>query len=361
MAKSAIEWTEYVWNPMTGCTPCSRGCKHCYAKKMAERLRLMGLSKYRNGFTPTFHPGELLRPYLEKTPRVWFVDSMSDLFHLEFSHAQIAAVFAMMGLCSWHKFIVLTKQALRMERWFERVGLILSDFDRWKWFHDALSERLGEAATTTNISTCEAIVEQFKVEHARLPFANVALGVTVENQDNIERIHSLRVIPAACRLVSLEPLVGPVFIAPHIGSLPDLDDGSPGLSLDWVILGGESGSRSAQMLHPNWVRSVRDECIANRVPFFFKQWGDWAPYSDESKYTHGGEENARNEQEWMRDDGVSGSCWIYDDDGSWSNWCGHPGEDMSRVCVFNHWGKKRAGRMLDGRIHNELPEFFGHG
>lgn len=361
MAKSAIEWTENVWNPTTGCSKISRGCKHCYADKMSARLRAMGQPKYVNGFQPTFHPSELLRPYLEKRPLVWFVDSMSDLFHAAFSDDMIAACFAIMGLCTWHKFIVLTKRHDRMQRWFERVKLILRDSDRWRWFHEALGNWLQVAANENNVDASETIIRTFGFEHATIPFPNVALGVSVENQNEVERIRALQVTPAACRLVSLEPLVSQVFIDPFLGPQPDFDDGSPAPSLDWVIVGGESGSPDSQPLHPAWVHKIRDACKLHRIPFFFKQWGEWAPYCDESKFTHCGEEKGSNSQVWMRDDGVRGVCWIVDDDGTWSNYCGEPGEDMGRVHVFNRWGKKRAGRMLGGTYHNALPEFLSHG
>jgi protein gp37 len=109
-------------------------------------------------------------------------------------------------------------------------------------------------------------------------------------------------------------------------------------------------------MHPDWVRSLRDQCQDAGVPFFFGQWGEWGPYVDDEKFTRGGAETGRNAQTWLRDDGEQGVCWIYDDDGTWQNHCGDPGEDMSRVAVLNRWGKKRAGRMLDGRTWDEFPQ-----
>ncbi|MGQ9479788.1 DUF5131 family protein [Chloroflexus sp.] len=213
MATSKIEWTEATWNPLTGCTKISPGCKHCYAERMALRLRAMGVEKYRNGFTLTLHPDVLEEPLTWKKPRMIFVNSMSDLFHKDVPLAFIHQVFDVMRRASWHQFQVLTKRA----------------------------ERLSELAP---------VIDWPK---------NVWMGVSVEHAGYTFRIDHLRQTNAHIKFLSLEPLLGP---------LPDLnlDD------IDWVIVGGESGPHVRPM-QAAWVRDIRDQCIRAGVPFFFKQWG----------------------------------------------------------------------------------------
>ena len=214
MAKrSAIEWTEMTWNPVTGCTKISQGCKHCYAERMAKRLKAMDSSRYTNGFRVTLHPDLLDAPRRWRQPRVVFVNSMSDLFHDDVPLAYIERVFATMQDCPHHTFQVLTKR----------------------------SERLAELAP-----------------HLHWP-ANVWMGVSVEDMRVIHRIEDLRRVPAAVRFLSLEPLIGP------LNSLT-LD------GIHWVIVGGESGPR-ARPLRSEWVESIFRQCRAGGVPFFFKQWG----------------------------------------------------------------------------------------
>ena len=214
MAKrSAIEWTEMTWNPVTGCTKISQGCKHCYAERMAKRLKAMGSVRYTNGFQVTLHPDLLDAPRRWRQPRIVFVNSMSDLFHDEVPLAYIERVFATMRDCSHHTFQVLTKR----------------------------SERLAELAP-------------------RLPWpGNVWMGVSVEDARVVHRIDDLRRVPAAVRFLSLEPLIGP---------LDSLRLGG----IHWVIVGGESGPR-ARPLRSEWVESIFRQCRAAGVPFFFKQWG----------------------------------------------------------------------------------------
>jgi len=211
--KSNIEWTEVTWNPVTGCTKVSPGCKFCYAEAMAKRLKAMDMDRYRNGFELTLQEDLIDLPRRWRKPRTVFVNSMSDLFHREVPDAFIKRVFDTMAAAPKHKFQVLTKRA----------------------------ERLVELAP-------------------ELPWpANIWMGVSVEDQRRMERIGHLAQVPAAVRFLSVEPL------------LEDL----PGLPLDgihWVIVGGESG-RSPRPLDPAWVRDIRDQCVAAEVPFFFKQWG----------------------------------------------------------------------------------------
>lgn len=210
---SSIEWTEATWNPVTGCTKISPGCKHCYAERMAERLQAMGQENYRNGFRLTLQPQMLELPLRWKKPQTVFVNSMSDLFHDDVPAAYIAQVFDVMRRASWHRFQVLTKR----------------------------SERLAELAR--DIEWPE----------------NVWMGVSVESERYSFRIDHLRSTPAAVKFLSLEPLLGP---------LPTLDLSG----IHWVIVGGESGP-GARPMSPAWVRDIRGQCRRARVAFFFKQWG----------------------------------------------------------------------------------------
>lgn len=212
-ARSYIEWTESTWNPVTGCTKISPGCKHCYAERMAFRLKAMGQRNYVNGFQLTVHEHVLEMPLRWKRPKTIFVNSMSDLFHKDVPLEFISKVFAVMVRASHHRFQVLTKRSKRL--------LDLSP---------------------------------------RLPWPrNVWMGVSVENSDYLFRIDHLRQTDAHIKFVSFEPLLGPIH---------DLDlEG-----IDWVIVGGESGPK-ARPMDPDWVREIRDRCLSARVPFFFKQWG----------------------------------------------------------------------------------------
>ena len=213
MAISAIEWTESTWNPLTGCTKISPGCKNCYAERMAKRLKSMGQEKYINGFELTQHPQVLADPLLWKKPQVIFVNSMSDLFHKDVPLSFIKDVFSVMKEAHWHKFQVLTKRA----------------------------ERLAELS-------------------AELEWAeNIWMGVSVENNDYQFRIDHLRTTGAKTKFLSLEPLLGPV---------SDMNLSK----IDWVIVGGESGPKS-RPIQEEWVLDIRDQCLATKVPFFFKQWG----------------------------------------------------------------------------------------
>lgn len=212
-ARSSIEWTESTWNPLTGCTKISPGCKHCYAERMARRLKAMGQPNYADGFNLTLHESALGLPLRWSKPQNVFVNSMSDLFHERVPLEFIVRVFDVMRRASRHRFQVLTKR----------------------------SGRLAEVKPL-------------------LPWpTNVWMGVSVESQEYAFRIDHLRSTPAAVKFLSLEPLLGP---------LPDLDL----QGIDWVIVGGESGP-GARLLDPDWVRDLRDQCTRCAVPFFFKQWG----------------------------------------------------------------------------------------
>lgn len=217
--KTGIEWTEATWNPVTGCTKVSPGCKHCYAERLAVRLQAMGNPRYKNGFALTLHPDQLALPLRWRQPRLIFVNSMSDLFHEAIPDHFIARVFDVMSRADWHVFQILTKR----------------------------SERL--AALAPN-----------------LPWpGHVWQGVSVENARYTRRILHLQAVPSAVRFLSIEPLLGPI---------PNL----PLNGIHWVIVGGESGPK-CRPVNPAWVREIRDQCLAAGVPFFFKQWGGITPKS----------------------------------------------------------------------------------
>ncbi len=213
MAKSTIEWTESTWNPVTGCTKISPGCKHCYAERMARRLQAMGQANYTNGFNLTLQPHMLELPLGWKKPQTIFVNSMSDLFHKDVPYQYIEEVFRIMRQAHWHRFQVLTKRPGRLVR---------------------LSSKLDWAP-------------------------NIWMGVSVETERYRPRIDDLRATDARIKFLSLEPLLGP---------LPDLNLAG----MDWVIVGGESGPK-ARPMDKAWVTSLRDQCHQAKVPFFFKQWG----------------------------------------------------------------------------------------
>jgi protein gp37 len=211
--RSAIEWTELTWNPVTGCSKLSQGCKHCYAERMAGRLAAMGADRYRNGFRVTLHPDLIDEPRKWRLPRRVFVNSMSDLFHEEVPEAFIRQVFRTMKECNRHQFQVLTKR----------------------------SDRLAHLAP-------------------RLEWPdNVWMGVSVENSDHVGRIADLTNVPAHIRFLSIEPLLGPIPEMPLDG-------------IHWVIVGGESGPRCRPMSE-EWVVDILSQCRGANVPFFFKQWG----------------------------------------------------------------------------------------
>jgi len=212
-SNSSIEWTESTWNPMTGCSKVSPGCKHCYAERIAKRLQAMGQPNYRNGFQVTLHEHVLKYPLSWKKRRVIFVNSMSDLFHEDVPVEFIEKVFNVMVTAHRHCFQILTKRSERL--------LELSPVLPWR--------------------------------------NNIWMGVTVENQDYVYRIDDLRKTDARTKFLCFEPLLGAVY---------DLNLGK----IDWVIVGGESGP-GCRLIKKEWATGIRDRCVKANVPFFFKQWG----------------------------------------------------------------------------------------
>ncbi len=252
-----IEWCDVTWNPVTGCTKISAGCKHCYAERFAERFRGVPGHPYEHGFDVTLKPHRLLEPLKWRRPRRVFVNSMSDLFHRDVPDWFIDHVFAIMALCRQHTFLVLTKRQERMRDYIMGMGC------------SGDLSRLGSIAVAQTGSPCAA-----HIEDDDWPLPNVWLGVSVENQAAAdERIPLLLGTPGAVRFVSAEPLLGPVDLdaIPRLsgdGYLRPLDGRFR--TLDWVIAGGESGPKSRPM-ELEWARFLRDQCGQAQVPFFMKQ------------------------------------------------------------------------------------------
>ena len=210
---SHIEWTDATWNPVTGCTKISPGCKHCYAERLSKRLKAMGQANYRNGFKVTLQPQMLELPLRWRSPKRIFVNSMSDLFHESVQTDYIKRVFDVMGRAHWHQYQVLTKRSDRVLK---------------------LSKELEWAP-------------------------QIWMGVSVENEAYTYRIDALRKTAAHVKFLSLEPLLGPLKRLNLRG-------------INWAIVGGESGP-GARPVDPEWVTEIRDQCLRSGVPFFFKQWG----------------------------------------------------------------------------------------
>jgi protein gp37 len=223
--KSSIEWTDSTWNPVTGCTKVSPGCKHCYAETFAERFRGVAGHPYEQGFDLRIWPDRFDLPLRWKTPRTIFVNSMSDLFHRDVPDAVVETIFETMRRAAWHTFQVLTKRPDRMRAFVE---------------------------TRARRKLAPAVVQP-----------NTWLGTSVESQDYVHRAATIRDLPASIRFLSCEPLLGPL-------DLRDVLD--PEAGINWVIVGGESG-HGARPMEKEWVLSIRSQCAEAGVPFFFKQWG----------------------------------------------------------------------------------------
>lgn len=345
MTTTSIEWTDKVWNPVTGCSHVSEGCRNCYAER--EWVRLSANPKtvyYERDFTDVrCHEDRLLEPFSWKKRQRVFVNSMSDLFHPAVPFEFIDKVFAVMGLAIRHTFQVLTKRP----------------------------ERMVEYLSQANISATASLGVQISIFSGELPpqnrcfiwpFPNVWLGVSVEDQKTADaRIPKLLECPTAIRFVSYEPALGPVdfrewtpipgFRCPHDGAVCHHECktecwradtcgklSTPGALIDWVIAGGESGPQ-ARPSHPDWFRQVRDQCQSAGVPFFFKQWGEYLP----------GELIAGDPRP---------EPWRQYQDGSqaWRivEWRAASKAELQRV-LFSKVGKKKAGRLLDGVEHNQFP------
>ncbi|RWD00137.1 MAG: phage Gp37/Gp68 family protein [Mesorhizobium sp.] len=370
--KSNIEWTDATWNPIVGCSILSPGCISCYAMKMASRIEAMtkalkasgaGGAPHYDGTTRKVNgnavwtgklalaPDRILtEPLRWKRPRRIFVNSMGDLFHEDVPDEWIDRVFAVMAMCPQHTFQVLTKRAKRMQAYaagFECDG----------------ARRMNVASAAGRMMEDGDDAHDYVV-NLGWPLPNVWLGVSTERQQEAdERIPELLATPAAIRFISAEPLLGRIDLAPW---LPFVDndprdsrmvlsetkvDGGIDIEqqvLDWIIVGGESGP-DARPMHPAWARSIRDQALAAGVPFFFKQWGEWAP-------------NIGAIDGWTLDDNpeISRFDHLEWEDGRWSEvfrpmWCDFQDGNYDEEQCVSRLGKKRAGRTLDGVEHNAFP------
>jgi protein gp37 len=327
--KSAIEWTEATWNPIVGCSIVSPGCTNCYAMAMAARIDKMTLSSHYEGLTKKVNgkqvwTGKLAQandhivtaPLRRRKPTTYFVNSMGDLFHESIPNKWIDKIFAVMAQCPQHTFQVLTKRAERMR----------------EYVTDRFEREAGRAADNQ-------IMHPYPIPV--LP--NVWLGVSTERQQEAdERIPHLLQTPAAVRFISAEPLLGPI----DLGALrvpSEFHEGrdvGPRRSLDWVIVGGESGA-GARPMSIQWPRELRDQCKAAGVPYFFKQWGSWAPAGSQPEGASG--RFAFGDYEHDR------TAFVQVD--------GYPRQftKFGARSTLKLVGKKSAGRLLDGIEHNAVP------
>lgn len=316
--RSSIEWTDATWNPIRGCTRVSEGCRNCYAERLAARFSrpgdpFEGLAKWTASREPRW-TGKVITvehhlkdPIRWKDPRRIFVNSMSDLFHEALPFDDVLAIIDVMRQAPQHIYQILTKRPVRMQEFFTDV-----------W---------GE-----------------------IPPANWWLGVSAEDQETaVARIPVLQNTPATVRWVSLEPLLGPIVLGhdePEVGPvswLAGIQGCDPPIDgIDWVVVGGESGP-GARPMHPAWARSIRDECTQFRTPFFFKQWGEWAPVFNTDAGLHKPMQCfAPDGTELGVGDGRSGML-----DPKWEERGG---------AIMTRQGKHLAGRVLDGREWNEYPK-----
>lgn len=330
---SNIEWTDATWNPIVGCSIVSPGCRECYAMKFAARM-LDGNPKspHYAGTTQQSKAGPVwtgkvvlapehivTAPLRWKKPRRIFANSMGDLFHEDCPDEWILDALTVMAIARQHTFQVLTKRAERMRHFMSNPDLLQEIMVNWWSFDDGIRG-----------------VEAW-------PLPNVWLGVSVEDQKRAdERIPDLLHTPAAVRFISAEPLLGDIDLADHLALDTPL---MGGIALHWVIAGGESGP-NARPMHPDWARSLRDQCATAGVPFFFKQWGEWHPSDAHDPDCHKAcdrtpdavSRDGRRELRPIEAGRLIGNAVS-------TEWVG-----MCRI------GKRQAGRLLDGREHNDMPE-----
>lgn len=364
--RTPIEWADATWNPITGCSRVSEGCRNCYAEIMAARFskpgqwgaglaqivrKPDGSADHRWTGQVRFNERALTQPLRWCKPRRIFVCSTSDLFHEGVPDEWLDRVFAVMALAPQHTFMVLTKRPERARRYFE-------GYEEAGEFHTGIRDALIEGAAQA-IYAARTGEDPSLWLSVSLPLPNVWLGTSIEDQATADaRIPHLLATPAAVRFVSAEPLLGPVDLTldglscvpcPHCSDgsqdpetgLVDCsrcDDTGKGdeVMIDLVIVGGESGP-GARPMHPDWPRALRDQCIAAGAAFFFKQWGEWAPAMHDPE--HGGYVLRQTEQV-----------------GPFDSWRA-PAFDPDRLEGIN-WrrlGKKAAGRLLDGQVWDQMP------
>jgi protein gp37 len=370
--KSKIEWTEATWNPVTGCDKVSAGCLHCYAETMAKRLQAMGQANYSAGFKVRTHEPMLRVPIQWTRPRTIFVNSMSDLFHPAVPFAFIDRVYAIMAMCGRHTFQVLTKRPERAVEYYATFDAdcnTVSGSDGGFRLGCAAGELLDGAWIHGPGKPYRKMIEQFICDtHDQpvpWPLPNVWVGTSIENQPMAERrMPELVKIPAVVRFVSFEPLLGPVDVSPWLyreldtesrnylydgtGGHPDLypqavEKASRTNVLQWAIVGGESGP-DARAMHPAWARGLRDQMMRAEIPFYFKQWGEWAPFEL-------GDDPGTHHTGWVKPDALASYDY-------------GPGEGCKSplklqadgFAYMARVGKKAAGSLLDGREWKELPK-----
>ena len=304
---TTIEWTRNddgtpgrTWNPATGCTKISAGCDNCYAETIAERFR--GHAAFPKGFDVQIRADKVNDPLKWRKPTRVFVNSMSDLFHDEISREWITEIFGVMAAARKHTFQLLTKRHGRMRS-------LLNDQN---FVHMVRHRAQGKGLSIPDFVW---------------PLPNLWLGVSVENQRWADiRIPALLDTPAAVRFLSCEPLLGPVDLTRYVWNEPSGLHGDWDRGIDWVIVGGESG-RKARPMAPQWATSLRDQCAQANVPFFFKQWGEYAPTG------------------YLVIGGTSKGTLL----------AGDPVDEFGHRTELARVGKKKAGRLLDGRTHDAFP------
>jgi protein gp37 len=356
--KTGIEWTDATWNPLAGCSIVSPACTNCYAMAQAARIERMGGPAHYIGLTQPSKAGPvwtgkvalapehvLTKPLHWKRPRRIFVNSMSDLFHGRVPDEWIDRIFAVMALAPQHTFQILTKRAKRMREYLAtpdrgvawaiaadptRDDAIISRSDYYRLAHQQ------ESVPTAQVYENRSVFTPW-------PLPNVWLGVTAEDQTRAdERCDDLVETPAIRRFVSIEPMLGPVDLDHFFraGSHRHVDPIGKN-PLHWVICGGESGP-NARPMSIQWARELRDQCAAAGVPYFFKQWGEWAP----ARVIPSGEQGkfAFGDYEFDR------TTWHFTD---------HYPRQFDKFgsrCVMERVGKRRAGSLLDGSEHKEFPQ-----
>ena len=343
---SKIEWTDSTWNPVTGCTKVSAGCKNCYAERLAPKVfagqtvpvKLLQekhpIERPRRFEDVRCHPERLEQPLHWRKPRRIFVNSLSDLFHEDVPHEFIEKVIGVMALAGQHTFQILTKRPKRMLEYmstFSHGGCVAAVCDGSLAFRSPKGRR-------------------DRLEHMPRgwpwPLPNVWLGISCEDQKTFdERWPYLRDTPAAVRFISYEPALG--LLDANEGMPTQKQDARKQGLLDWVICGGESGP-GARPMQPDWARSLRDQCQAASVPFFFKQWGEWEPVCD--YYEEDDEKRERALDRPHRLITQQGSEWFVGVYGE-----RHDGQPPPGTWIMHKVGKKAAGRILDGRTWDEMP------
>lgn len=356
-ARSGIEWTSATWNPIVGCSLESPACVNCYAMKMAARIERMSAGTGR----PTHYagttkpskagpvwtgvvreaPGDIfVAPMRWRRPRTIFVNSMADLFEPSVPFETVDRVFAIMALTPQHTYQVLTKRPARMRQYFE-ARTPVEHLNAWALAHAPGRLPMSRSECMARLSPDATPIQRslYNAVWPRFPLTNVWLGTSAEDQRRAdERLPELQATPAAIRFLSAEPLLGPLQLADHLATL------------DWVIVGGESGP-NARPMHPDWARSIRDQCISAEIPFFFKQWGEFREFvtgSPQVELVHCGTDAADMyiaaavKPSWLS---ITGRHYLSADDLP----VGVGARLLERV------GKRAAGRLLDGHTHDDLP------